>query len=90
MRDPHVERLHYAISSLEGIRHDNPELLTFDNAIGSFEARDGKLTVVPVDHFPDENAARAVIDPFLRAWEISDRTLTTTSAPSDSSSRKPT
>jgi hypothetical protein len=70
MSDLHVERLHYEIDSGEGVKYEDPETLTFTNALGSFDASDGKMTIVPGDHFSDEAAARAVIDPFLRAWEI--------------------
>jgi hypothetical protein len=70
MRDPHVERLHYDIDSEEGTSYRDPEPLAFTNPLGRFEARDGKLIIEPTDHFPDEDAARDVIERFLKAWEI--------------------
>jgi hypothetical protein len=70
VRDPHVERLLYVINSDERIAYENPEPLTFENPLGRFGTRDGKLLVEPVHHFADEAAARSIIEPFLRSWEI--------------------
>jgi hypothetical protein len=70
MRDPHVERLHFEIGAEEGNAYENPERLTFTNPLGQFDAQDGNLVVQPADHYADEDSARAVIEPFLRDWEI--------------------
>ncbi len=71
MRDPHVERLHFRIEPPEGVRYDNPQPLTFTNNLGRFDAREGSLTVEPVDHFASQKDALAALEPFLREWEIS-------------------
>jgi hypothetical protein len=70
VRDPHVTRLQFEIRPEKGTSYENPEPLTFENPLGQFDARDGKLLVEPVDHFADETAARSIIEPFLRSWEI--------------------
>jgi hypothetical protein len=70
MRDPHVERLVYKITSADDVSYSNPPPLRFTHGIGEFEARDGELVVHLTNHFPDKDAARAVVDPILRAWEI--------------------
>ncbi len=70
MRDPHVERLRFAIGSEKGSEYDNPKPLAFENALGRFRTEEGALLVEPADHFPDEAAARSVVEPFLRSWEI--------------------
>lgn len=70
MRDPHVERLLFTIGSDERTAYENPEPLTFENPLGHFSTRDGQLLVEPADHFADEAAARSIIEPFLRGWEI--------------------
>ena len=70
MRDPHVERLFFEIGTGEGTSFRNPPPLCFSNALGEFKATDGLLVVEPLDHFASENDARAVIEPFLRSWEI--------------------
>jgi hypothetical protein len=41
-----------------------------ENHVGVFELTKGKLTVYPADHYSSGTEARAVIDPFLRAWEL--------------------
>lgn len=70
MRDPHVERLIYRVTSHQNIRYDDPEQLTVSNDLGEFKLIDGKLTVCPSEHFPTGSAAREAIDPYLRSWEI--------------------
>jgi hypothetical protein len=71
VRDPHVCSLHYEASpSGEGISYHNPEPVSFSNHLGAFDLSDGKLRVVPVEHFPNEDDARQAVEPFLRAWEI--------------------
>ena len=70
MRDPHVECIHYEVGTGPGISFGNPPPLTFNNHLGRFDVRDGRLAVNPTDHYEDAGQARAVIDPFLRSWEI--------------------
>lgn len=70
MRDPHVERLHFEITSAKHVSYDKPEPLTFDNHLGQFECHDGRLTSTPKPHFACPDDARAAIEPFLRSWEI--------------------
>lgn len=70
MRDPHVQTVHYEITSGEDISYRDPPPLSFSNHLGTFDVADNKLGVTPVEHFSDETGAREAIDPFLRAWEI--------------------
>lgn len=70
MRDPHVEKLHYETYSGEGISFKNPPPVSLSNQLGTFELRDGHLTVSPAGHYADPAQARAVVEPFLRAWEM--------------------
>lgn len=70
MRDPHVERLVFAITSREGTAYDNPAPLSFQNNLGRFSTREGRLLVELANHFANEGAARSFIEPFLRSWEI--------------------
>jgi hypothetical protein len=44
--------------------------MSFTNHLGRFELADGKLTIYPADHFADGTQARAVLDAFVRAWEV--------------------
>lgn len=70
MVDPHVERLLFKIVPGTGVSYASAAPLTFENTLGRFDVRDGELVVEPADHFPSEAAARAVVEPFLRSWEI--------------------
>lgn len=70
MRDPHVERLYFRIGHEEGTAYRNPSTLSFRNALGKFETQADTLVVEPAPHFASEDEARAVIEPYLRAWEI--------------------
>lgn len=70
MRDPHVEFLLYSVSAEGGTEYVDPEPLVRDTALGRFEINGGKLRIEPSEHFGDEDEARKVIDPFLKAWEV--------------------
>jgi len=70
MRDPHVERLYFRISAEEGTAYRNPPTLSFTNALGKFETQAATLVIEPAAHFASEDEARAVIEAYLRAWEI--------------------
>lgn len=70
MRDPHVQTIDYVVGSGEGISYSDPQPVSFVNHLGAFELVDGKLSITPAEHFPDEEEARRAIDPFLRDWEM--------------------
>lgn len=70
MRDPHVERLIYVITSGPGISYQEPEPLAFSNSLGDFDVADGQLRFHPAEHFSRTGETRAALEPFLRAWEI--------------------
>lgn len=70
MRDPHVEAVLYEIGTGDGISFGDPPPMTLTNHLGTFELAGGKLTIRPADHYSNGTEARAVLDPFLRAWEI--------------------
>jgi hypothetical protein len=70
MRDPHIQTLHYEITSGDYISYRNPAPLSFSNHLGTFDAAEKKLRVTPAEHFAHEAGAREAIEPFLRAWEI--------------------
>jgi hypothetical protein len=60
----------HEIGSDESTLYKDPAPLIFDNHIGHFDAKDGALLVEPGNHFATREDARAVVDPFLRSWEI--------------------
>ena len=70
MRDPHVQAIHYIVSSGEGISYHNPEPVSFSNHLGTFDLSDGKLRIVPSEHFPAEGEDCQAVEPFLEAWKI--------------------
>lgn len=70
MRDPHVEEIYYQVNSGEGISYDNPEPISFQNHLGEFNLNGGKLQIIPAEHFPNGDAARHALEPFLQSWEI--------------------
>lgn len=70
MRDPHVVRVRFEVTTGPGLSYNNPAPLTFSNALGTFRLADGVLVIEPREHFADEHTARAAIEEFLRAWEI--------------------
>ena len=70
MRDPHVQSMHYRIGSGEGISYQDPESMTFSNHLGSFEITGNALSIIPAEHFDEEEEARRAIEPFLRSWEM--------------------
>ena len=70
MRDPHVVRLLYGVTSGPNISYKNPPQLSFDSVLGLFDLADSVLTIEPAEHFASESAARDAVSPFLRAWEV--------------------
>jgi hypothetical protein len=70
MRDPHVERLIYSIDSEGRTSFKEPPPLTFEHPLGTFDARDGHLTVSLKEHFESEKAARHAVEEVLQAWQI--------------------
>ncbi len=70
MRDPHVEAVNYEVGTGDGISFGDPPPLTFTNHLGSFELAEGKLTVRPAEHYSSGDEVRAVLEPFLHAWEL--------------------
>jgi hypothetical protein len=72
MRDPHVAVLHYRVvtdtESFE-FKADAPPIER-DEAAFRVRLGDGALTATMKDHYPSADEARAVVTPFLDAWEI--------------------
>ena len=79
MNDPHIDSMTYAVSTMgrHVIYSDDLKPLSMElDQIGEFRIADNELTVALTVHCPDEHAARELVEPFLRAWEIhADMTL---------------
>lgn len=71
MRDPHVVSLLYRAITDENVAFNNPPPV--ENETEAFQMRlaDGILTFEMKEHFTSEQEARKLVEPYLRAWEIS-------------------
>lgn len=70
MNDPHVERLRYKLVCAPGVDYDKAP--PFEHEETDFKVRlaDGEAVVEMKAHFASEEGAKAVVDPFVRAWEV--------------------
>lgn len=70
MPDYHVVSLRYALKHENEVTFDNPPPVEFETEEAKFRLDEGSLLCEMKIHFRTADAARAVIDPTLRAWEI--------------------
>ena len=68
--DFHVVSLQYALKSSKCCSYVNPPPLRFETDDARFQMAAGKLTCDMKTHFSTAEAARAVVEPLLRAWEV--------------------
>ena len=70
MNDPHVKALHYRVTVGEDIDYDNaPSVSESTDEFGL--SIDGDIAIFKMKkHYPTADEARAVVDEYLRAWEI--------------------
>jgi len=70
MRDPHVVSLQYRLETDPSVTFQNPPPV--ENETPAFRLRldNGVATFRLKDHFPSAEAARRVVDAYVRAWEI--------------------
>jgi hypothetical protein len=71
MNDPHVKSLHYSITHSEGIDYTNAPPQEGKHDAFTVRIEGGQATATMTDHFATPAAARAIVDPYLRAWELS-------------------
>ena len=67
--DLHVVSLQYSLQAGDRVTYVNCPSLGFDTEEARFRLVDGTLTCEMKAHFQTAEAARAVIEPILRAWE---------------------
>jgi hypothetical protein len=72
MNDPHVESLKYNLKLPEYVAFQDPPPFHLDTSGYTLDIENDVLTVTMKDHYSKENDARAVVEPFLRAWELDD------------------
>jgi hypothetical protein len=71
MNDPHVQALHYRIKHADSVDFDKAPPLEHEEPGFSVRIEKGQANVVTKDHYATSESARAVVEPFLRAWELS-------------------
>lgn len=71
MVDPHVVALAYRIEFPKDITYANPPAVCVENAEFEGALKDGIFVVRMRAHYPDVQSAKAVVNPYLRGWEIS-------------------
>lgn len=70
MNLPRIESLTFQIGSDPHTRYEHPEQIAFANALGRFQAADGKLVWWPEENFFDIEEARNAVASFLNDWEV--------------------
>lgn len=70
MRDPHVEWLRYRLETAPSVSYTQPPPLDIDYREFSGRLEEGILTSQMKEHYSSIVAARQVVDPYLRAWEL--------------------
>lgn len=70
MRDPHVVSLKYKLETVPTVTFNNSPVVREETDEFRLSLENGEVTVELKEHFPSIDAARTVIDSFLRAWEL--------------------
>lgn len=70
MNDPHVEALHYTIQHGDHVDYSRAPAVKHETPGFTVTLSDGKVSVAMKAHFGSIAEARAVVEPFLRAWEL--------------------
>src|SRR5688572_5461252 len=68
--DPHVVSLTYNVEPRSGICFNDPPPLEKERAAYTLRLVEEVLTVSMKEHHATEESARACVEPYLRAWEI--------------------
>src|SRR5690349_171197 len=72
MNDPHVDKLVYDVSKNKSTDFDKAPPLTVHRPACTISVDNYKATMTMTEHFVSSAEARAVVEPFLRAWEFTD------------------
>lgn len=70
MNDPHIEALHYSVRHAEDVDYDNASPLSHDTPGFTVRIENDRAEITMKSHHATDDAARAEVDPFLRAWEL--------------------
>lgn len=72
MPDLHVEALYYRVQHSPAVDYDQAEPMQHEEPNFLVNIEKGAVTVVMKSHHETAEAARAEVEPFLRAWELAD------------------
>lgn len=70
MNDPHVNSLSYRLTPPENVTYNAPPPVTITRPGFHGTLADGMFTATMDTHYATLDEARAVVDPFLRGWEM--------------------
>lgn len=70
MNDPHVVALVYRINHSESVNYNNAKTLEYGTAEFKVRVANREARFEMKEHYATEEAARAVVEPFIRAWEV--------------------
>ena len=70
MRDPHVVALRYRIEVDSTVTFDGPPPVEDETSAFRLRLENGVAHFQLKEHFPSVEAARSVVDKYIRAWEI--------------------
>jgi hypothetical protein len=70
MNDPHVKELHYRLIHDEHVDYEEAPPLEHETDAFYVRVADGRAVFLMKEHYAATAAARAVVDPYIRAWEI--------------------
>ena len=68
--DYHVASLTYSVKNTGDVTYDAPPPVDFESSEARFHLADAKLVCQMKIHFAAEAEARVVVEPVLRAWEL--------------------
>jgi hypothetical protein len=70
LRDPHVNSLIFQLKTDGSVIFERARELTFLTKEFKGELQEDELVVMMMAHYASEAAARSVVEPYLRSWEM--------------------
>lgn len=70
MRKPHVENLYYKLKTDDTVSYKQPSPIDFEREEFKGHLEDNLLTCEMKKHYSSLRSARAIVESFLKAWEI--------------------
>lgn len=70
MNDPHVAALYYRLEHDDSVDYDSAPLLDGADSLLTFRLDNRQLTVIPKDHYANEEDAKDAVEDFIRGWEF--------------------